>query len=665
MKYILGIVCITPCCFAGLIGTELKTEDDIKYIRCLLEAKIEVAKIIRDKNKVYKCDEWIKQAKYKDSIYNVITTAIADCALGRKEFAKEKIKNGIVTFENKDYKNYTDANWNALVLYNFINYLWPKTGNPSSINAYWVDHAGDFYENVIQSGQLKKACGDGYAQKIGDAYKDIVEYNKNLQLWSSMCHIHFISDENLRQEAPDYSGIAKVVYDVGKGQYRRIRYDFSTVPLASAGSTVYENKYLTIEIANEQLERILAYGKDGVNAIELNDHMEIEKAKNVFDPNKDDGTTTKNLKDALTDIDPSLLIVWHESDDGIHINKIKYDRRMDDMNMNGLINANFKNYRKIKITASNKYNPQANYKHNQREAKPIIFEKECFKGDVEKEHRGADCEIDLEIIANNKDVILPDDCTGLFTNNSMIRSISLLVSEYHGETIKNLCNDCQRLETITIQIKSATNLKDISYMVSNNPVLESADIKIEGDTQIKNINGLFMYDESLKTVRLDITPSPNDKIDMKNMFWKTQNLKSIIWGQCNWIKQKEQDQDYARDIFALTSGFYWTTKGLNKWEIISDQLENPIIPEHIIVDDELYKALKQKREIPPKIDNCNQKIEEKKATLKHAPGRSAQNEMIEKTKEEIMRLERDIQKYKARYEELDKTMIDAYNKGYI
>ena len=169
------------------------------------------------------------------------------------------------------------------MLYNFINYLWPKTGTPESKNLYWRDHAGDFYKDVIRRGRLSNACGSDYAQNIEDAYKDIVEYNKQLSLWSLICYIHCVSDKNLRRQVRP-SRLDDVVYDVGKGKQRRIRYNFSQAPFASAGSEMYEPKYLTIEIANEKLDRILAYSKAGVDAIELNDYMEIKKTKKVYDP---------------------------------------------------------------------------------------------------------------------------------------------------------------------------------------------------------------------------------------------------------------------------------------------------------------------------------------------------------------------------------------------
>ena len=99
IKYISVIPLITSCCYAGLVGTELKTEEDLHHFALSLEFKSNVAYKLSQEN----CSDWIKEDLYKDSIYNVISNAIADCVLGRNEFAEDKVQDGVVTFENKDY----------------------------------------------------------------------------------------------------------------------------------------------------------------------------------------------------------------------------------------------------------------------------------------------------------------------------------------------------------------------------------------------------------------------------------------------------------------------------------------------------------------------------------------------------------------------------------
>ena len=69
--------------------------------------------------KLKKEHEWIRNSKYYDSIINVIGKAIGDCVTGENEFAGDP-KLGTVVFQNKDLKDYTPANWNAVVLYNYV-----------------------------------------------------------------------------------------------------------------------------------------------------------------------------------------------------------------------------------------------------------------------------------------------------------------------------------------------------------------------------------------------------------------------------------------------------------------------------------------------------------------------------------------------------------------
>ena len=116
---IIALPLVTSCCYADLIGTELKTEEDLHHFTLCLEFKSNVAYKLNQKE----CANWIKEDTYKDSIYNVISNAIADCVLGRNEFAKDKVKDGVVTFDNKNYESYTAENWNAVVLYNLVQYV--------------------------------------------------------------------------------------------------------------------------------------------------------------------------------------------------------------------------------------------------------------------------------------------------------------------------------------------------------------------------------------------------------------------------------------------------------------------------------------------------------------------------------------------------------------
>ena len=78
-------------------------------------------------NKIVDADKnsWITKQKYNTSIVKVIAKAIAkavaDCITDKNEFAN-KNANDVITF-NVTAKNYTKANWNAVVLWNYLHIL--------------------------------------------------------------------------------------------------------------------------------------------------------------------------------------------------------------------------------------------------------------------------------------------------------------------------------------------------------------------------------------------------------------------------------------------------------------------------------------------------------------------------------------------------------------
>ena len=74
-------------------------------------------------NKIVDADKnsWITKQKYNESIVKVIAKAVADCITDKNEFAN-KNANDVITF-NVTAKNYTKANWNAVVLWNYLHIL--------------------------------------------------------------------------------------------------------------------------------------------------------------------------------------------------------------------------------------------------------------------------------------------------------------------------------------------------------------------------------------------------------------------------------------------------------------------------------------------------------------------------------------------------------------
>lgn len=67
---------------------------------------------------------WITDKKYKESIVEVIGKAIGDCLENMNEFAPENMEvEGVITFKKTDPSSYSQKNWNAVILYNYVYFI--------------------------------------------------------------------------------------------------------------------------------------------------------------------------------------------------------------------------------------------------------------------------------------------------------------------------------------------------------------------------------------------------------------------------------------------------------------------------------------------------------------------------------------------------------------
>ena len=125
-------------------------------------------------------NSWITKQKYNESIVKVIAKAVADCITDKNEFAN-KNANDVITF-NVTAKNYTKANWNAVVLWNYLHIL--KYDYLNNINSN--------QDEIFK--ELKTRICDNYPSegvsnlegKINRAIIDIKEYDKALSLKAEM-----------------------------------------------------------------------------------------------------------------------------------------------------------------------------------------------------------------------------------------------------------------------------------------------------------------------------------------------------------------------------------------------------------------------------------------------------------------------------------------------
>ena len=126
-------------------------------------------------------DKWYNDKIYEDSIYKIIPQAIADCMQKKAEF--ENVGE-IVTFEAKDHTGYSPENWNAVVLWNYLEYAIHKHGALSNDG---VSEVGD---------KLKTHYGKDYGEYIKKAVSDIQTYATDLNLYDYINEIKTNQKDN-------------------------------------------------------------------------------------------------------------------------------------------------------------------------------------------------------------------------------------------------------------------------------------------------------------------------------------------------------------------------------------------------------------------------------------------------------------------------------------
>ena len=155
---------------------------------------------------------------------------------------------------------------------------------------------------------------------------------------------------------------------------------------------------------------------------------------------------------------------------------------------------------------------------------------------------------------------------------------------------------------------------------------------------------------------------------MYRMFYGTENLKSIIFQDENWIKLISNYPNYEYRMFSCNNGICWTLKGLTKANRIKEQLKAPIIPNHLIIGEDLYDALKNRKRYKSKIGELDIELSRQNELLKLANEATTNNTMqdkIDNIEAKINNLEFKRDVYTKIYITADKQVKDAYKQGYI
>ena len=118
---------------------------------------------------------WFIAKDYDESIKKVIGKAIADCLTNMNEF-QDKKAGEIITFKNTRPEDYDQANWNAVMLYNYVNEAMNGVAHSGRI----LDDCCDRIQQCYRDVRSKKVVSTEEA--IKKARDDIGEYVKALEM---------------------------------------------------------------------------------------------------------------------------------------------------------------------------------------------------------------------------------------------------------------------------------------------------------------------------------------------------------------------------------------------------------------------------------------------------------------------------------------------------
>ena len=149
------------CCYAE---TVIDTEEQFERFVYETGWRASASEVANNPSK----NKWYNKEIYKDSIYKVIPQAIADYMQRKAEF--ENVGE-IVKFKANDHTQYSYENWNAVVLWNYLEYA---LHNKGKLNNAGVSEVGT---------KLKEYYEKDYWEYINNAVSDIQAYANALELY--------------------------------------------------------------------------------------------------------------------------------------------------------------------------------------------------------------------------------------------------------------------------------------------------------------------------------------------------------------------------------------------------------------------------------------------------------------------------------------------------
>lgn len=236
--------------------------------------------------------EWYQCGEYKPSIFKVITKALVDCMLNRNEFENyiPGRDNGIIIFKNTNESEYIQANWNAILLYNYLAHIindqfnegYHETGEKSRCT--WPENIQilEYVANKIKNHYRSKVEPQKLDSFLGKAVKDIHSYLKDLRIYEYLNHVlrdreNYFYFEQKRKHAVaiPYISVVKARDNWGNGLYKYTRQtmmcDRCEYVLCKLEMEINEDRVKRYHIAIKEGKQYKKYDAT------LNDYFEIRK----------------------------------------------------------------------------------------------------------------------------------------------------------------------------------------------------------------------------------------------------------------------------------------------------------------------------------------------------------------------------------------------------
>ena len=150
-NYLVVSVFLIKCCFSHTVNSL----DDLKHFLVKFDVSLGIASKIYDQR-----TQWFSNDKYKDTFFKIIPSAIDDCIAQRGVFAKENLRNDMVIFKGTEARQYTRANWNAVVFYNYIKKIYDNFRTDFDNLDTFYDELKESLYNLYKDNkkQIERAC---------------------------------------------------------------------------------------------------------------------------------------------------------------------------------------------------------------------------------------------------------------------------------------------------------------------------------------------------------------------------------------------------------------------------------------------------------------------------------------------------------------------------